>query len=102
MREESIMMTDESYSKNFINKEQNYLGRNNKILYIDLHMLTKVLKTSVSVQYLFELQKFGEKNFISGHFPFRIIVGAFEPHLPASAIALLLPQHNNIDSYHRL
>ncbi len=53
------MMTDdsdESYSKNFRNKKQNYLGRNNKIL--DLHMLIKVLKTSASVQYFFDLQRF--------------------------------------------
>ncbi len=53
---------DESSNENFRNNKQNYLGSNNKIL--DLHMLTKVLKTSVIVQYLFELQKFGEKNFI--------------------------------------
>jgi len=63
MREESIMMTEESYSKNFRNKKQNYLGSNKKIG--DLHMLTKVLKTSASVQYLFDLQRFGEKIFIS-------------------------------------
>jgi hypothetical protein len=88
---------DESTSKNFRNKKQNCLGSNNKIW--DLHLFTKVLKTSVSVQYFFDLQRFGEKVFISWDFPFRITVRAFEPISPASAIALLLPQHSYNVSY---